>query len=136
MGSLSLSRQIPAGRQLGMPAASSPAASLPAHWTTERIVDLVQRRLNKRPCWYQIEAVKAFYAGQDVIGCAPTGAGKTLSFWIPVLMAQEDGLEKFLFVVSPLNVLAKQNVGVLNETGISAIAVSAENATVTTFKVR
>jgi hypothetical protein len=32
------------------------------------------------------------YAGKDVIGCAPTGTGKTLSFWIPLLMALEEGI--------------------------------------------
>lgn len=99
-------------------------------------MDLVQRRFNKRPCWYQVEAAKAFYAGRDVIGCASTGAGKTLSFWIPLLMAQEDNhTRKILFVISPLNVLAKQNVDSLVEVGISAIAVVAENATASTFKV-
>lgn len=81
-----------------------------------------------------MEVAKAFFAGNDVIGCAPTGAGKTLSFWIPLLMAQEEGKKKILFVVSPLNVLAKQNVDVVSNLGIPAIAVSAENATPATFK--
>ncbi|XP_006462458.1 hypothetical protein AGABI2DRAFT_137143 [Agaricus bisporus var. bisporus H97] len=90
--------------------------SLPSEWTTERITNLVHQRFNKRPCWYQIEAAKAFYAGRDVIGCAPTGGGKTLSFWIPLLMAREDKLKKI-------------------EVGISAVAVAAENATSSTFKV-
>ncbi|EKM74280.1 hypothetical protein AGABI1DRAFT_24096, partial [Agaricus bisporus var. burnettii JB137-S8] len=102
--------------------------------TTDRITDLVRRRFKKRPCWYQIEVAKAFYAGQDVIGCAPTGAGKTLSFWIPLLMAQEENPGTILFVVSPLNVLAAQNVAILLEAGISAVAVAAENATTSTFK--
>ncbi|EKM75475.1 hypothetical protein AGABI1DRAFT_21298, partial [Agaricus bisporus var. burnettii JB137-S8] len=102
--------------------------------TTDRITDLVQRRFKKRPCWYQIEVAKAFYAGRDVIGCAPTGAGKTLSFWIPLLMAQEENPGRILFVISPLNVLAAQNVATLLEVGISAVAVAAENATASTFK--
>lgn len=50
-------------------------------------------------------------------------------------MAREDKLKKILFVVSPLNVLAKQNVDTLTEVGISAVAVAAENATSSTFKV-
>jgi superfamily II DNA helicase RecQ len=117
-----------------MPAASPQPPSQPSAWTNERIIDLVQRWLQKRPCWYQIEVAKAFFAGHDVIGCAPTGAGKTLSFWIPLLMAQEEGMKKILFVVSPLNVLAKQNVDILTDAGISAVAVAAENATPATFK--
>jgi superfamily II DNA helicase RecQ len=64
----------------------------------------------------------------------PTGAGKTLSFWIPLLMAQEEGMKKILFVVSPLNVLAKQNVNILTDAGISAVAIAAENATPAMFK--
>ncbi|KAJ3555014.1 hypothetical protein NP233_g12306 [Leucocoprinus birnbaumii] len=104
-------------------------------WTDEKIIKLVLEKFLKRPCWYQIEVAKAVYAGKDVLGCAPTGAGKTLSFWIALLMAIQDGhKDKLLFVVSPLNVLAKQNVAVLLEAGISAIAVSAENATPETFK--
>jgi superfamily II DNA helicase RecQ len=75
------------------------------------------------------------YAGKDVLGCAPTGAGKTLSFWIPLLMAIEDGEEKLMFVISPLNVLAKQNVQVLLDVNISAIALSSENADTENFRV-
>ena len=33
----------------------------------------------------------ALYAGRDVVACTPTGARKTFSFWIPLLMAIEDG---------------------------------------------
>jgi superfamily II DNA/RNA helicase len=111
-----------------MPTVPSPHACASLTWTTERITELVLRRFNKRPCWYQIEAAKALYAGQDVIGCVPTGAGKTMSFWIPLLMAQEDKLNKILFIISPLNVLAKQNAEMLTKFGISAIAVTADNS--------
>jgi superfamily II DNA or RNA helicase len=104
-------------------------------WTNGEIENLVQARFGKRPCWYQLKVAKAFYHGRDVIGCAPTGAGKTLSFWIPLLMAQARGHKKLLFVISPLNVLAKQNVKTLVCVGISAVAVAAENATTATFKV-
>ncbi|XP_006458573.1 hypothetical protein AGABI2DRAFT_64836, partial [Agaricus bisporus var. bisporus H97] len=117
-----------------MPAASSSPDSISSTWKKDRIINLVQHRLEKRPCWYQIEVAKAFFSGRDVIGCAPTGAWKTLSFWIPLLMAQDEGQKKVLFVVSPLNVLAKQNVDILLKVGISAVAVSAENATIATFK--
>jgi ATP-dependent helicase YprA (DUF1998 family) len=118
-----------------MPAVPSHPEFPCSDWTTARVIDLVQRRFNKRPCRYQIEAAKAFYVGRDVIGCALTGAGKTLLFWIPLLMAQEDRHKKILFVVSPLNVLAKQNVETLTKVGISAVAVAVENATSSTFKV-
>jgi ATP-dependent helicase YprA (DUF1998 family) len=56
--------------------------------------DLVQNRFSKRPCHFQIKVAQALYAGKDVVACAPTGAGKRLTFWIPILrviMALEEG---------------------------------------------
>ena len=76
-------------------------------WTTIKIRDLVQTTFGKWPCWFQIKVAQALYAGKDVIGCAPTGAGKTLSFWIPLLMALKEGEDKMTFVVTPLNLLGK-----------------------------
>jgi len=75
------------------------------------------------------------YAGKDVIGCAPTGAGKTLSFWIPLLMALEEGHEAMTIIVTPLNLLGKQNQGLLEKAGLSALAVSMRNANRETWKV-
>ena len=78
-------------------------------WSVEKVRDLVQAKFGKRPCWYQVKTALALYAGKDVIGCAPTGAGKTLSFWIPLLMALEEGRDAMTIVVTPLNLLGKQN---------------------------
>ena len=50
-------------------------------------------------------------------------------------MAQEDGKDKMSFVVTPLNLLGKQNVKVLKEAGLPAFAVSKETANQKTFKV-
>jgi superfamily II DNA helicase RecQ len=77
----------------------------------------------------------ALYAGKDVVACAATGAGKTLSFWIPLLMALEGGHDKMTIVVTPLNLLGKQNVKDLEKAGLSAIAVSSKNASPDTFEV-
>jgi len=43
---------------------------------------------NPRPDSSQIrqKSALALYEGKDVVGCAPTGAGKTMSFWITLLM--------------------------------------------------
>ncbi|KAM6503169.1 P-loop containing nucleoside triphosphate hydrolase protein [Amanita muscaria] len=85
--------------------------------------------------WFQVTIAKALYEGMDVVGVAPTGSGKTLSFWIPLLMAFEDGhQDKMMFVVTPLNLLGKQNERELKEAGFNAIAVSRENANENTFK--
>ena len=56
------------------------------------------KKFSKRACWYQVRTALALYEKKDVIGCAPTGAGKTLSFWIPLLMALEDGEDKMSIV--------------------------------------
>jgi len=109
----------------------------PTHgWTIKRIRDITEKKFRKQLCWYQVKTALAIYKGKDVVSCAPTGAGKTLSFWIPLLMAQEDGKDKMSFVVMPLNLLGKQNVKVLEEAGLSAVAVSKETANQKTFKVR
>jgi superfamily II DNA/RNA helicase len=78
-------------------------------WTIKDICDLVQQKFHRRPCWFQVKVVLALNAGKDVVGCAATGAGKTLSFWIPLLMALKEGKDKMIFVVTPLNLLGKQN---------------------------
>ena len=79
---------------------------------------------------------KALYEGKDIVGISPTGSGKTLSFWIPLLMAHADGhLDKMSFVVTPLNLLGKQNERELNAAALPAVAVSGENANEQTFKV-
>src|SRR6266498_3867334 len=107
---------------------------VPQHgWTIQKIRDLIQARFGKRACWYQVQTALALYEGKDVVGCAPTGAGKTMSFWIPLLMALEDGHDRMTVVVTPLNLLGKQNVKVLEEGGLTAIAVSKDNASRDTF---
>ena len=54
---------------------------------------------------------------------------------MPLLMAQEDGKDKMSFVVTPLNLLGKQNVSILEKAGLPAVAVSKETANTKTFKV-
>ena len=104
-------------------------------WTVKKVRDIVQAKFRKRPCWYQVKTALALYAGKDVIGCTSTGAGKTLSFWIPLLMALEEGYEAMTIVVTPLNLLGKQNQELLEKAELSAIAVSMRNANRETWKV-
>ena len=110
--------------------------STPTHgWTIQKIWDITEAKFGKRPCWFQIQTALAIYEGKDVVGCAPTGAGKTSSYWIPLLMALEDKKGKMSFVVTALNLLGKQNVKVLEVAGLPAVAVSKETANKKTFKV-
>ncbi|CAK5275042.1 unnamed protein product [Mycena citricolor] len=84
-----------------------------------------------RPCLWQIRVVEAVLAhDRDVITIAATGAGKTLTFWMPLLFC-EDGIQ---IIVSPLNILGDQNVSQLEKLGIRAVNVTAETATQETFR--
>ncbi|KAG6824263.1 hypothetical protein H0H92_007515 [Tricholoma furcatifolium] len=104
---------------------------MPREWSIKDIRDLVEKRFGKRPCWFQIKVALALRSGKDVVGCAATGAGKTLSFWIALLMALAEGEDKMIFVVTPLNLLGKQNATTLEKAGLRATAVSSENANTT-----
>jgi superfamily II DNA/RNA helicase len=105
-------------------------------WTVKEIRDLVERKLCKRPCWFQIKIALAIFQKKDVVGTAATGSGKTLTFWIALLMALEDGEDVMEFIITPLNILGKQTIQDLEVAGIKSIAVSKENANAQTFKVR
>jgi superfamily II DNA/RNA helicase len=61
-----------------------------SHWTDEKIHELVQGKFSIQACYFQLQVTRAIYEGKDVIACAPTGTRKTLSFWIPTLIANTD----------------------------------------------
>ena len=62
----------------------------------------VQRQVEEvfgfKPCLWQIRVVCAVLAGEDVITVAPTGSGKSLTYWI-LLLYTKHGIT---VVVSPL----------------------------------
>ena len=63
----------------------------------------------------QVEVVQAQLAGRDVLSVAPTGSGKSISYWVPALLG--DGLT---VVVSPLIALMKDQVDRLRELRVKA----------------
>ncbi|KAG1889798.1 uncharacterized protein F5891DRAFT_900330, partial [Suillus fuscotomentosus] len=67
---------------------------------------------------------------QDVLCIA--GMGKTLGFWIPLLFR----INSIQLVVTPLNLLGKQNALSLAKAGIRAIAINAETASAANFSYR
>ncbi|KAL6307300.1 P-loop containing nucleoside triphosphate hydrolase protein [Sparassis latifolia] len=106
-------------------------------WSIKRIRDLVKLKFGKRACLFQVRIAQALREREnDVVSVAATGFGKTLSFWIPLLMALEDGEDKIIIIVTLPNLLGKQNVDMLRRANISGIAIDRKNATDAIFKVR
>jgi ATP-dependent DNA helicase RecQ len=84
------------------------------------MTDRAQQTLNKvfgldafRPG--QADVVAAMLAGRDVLCVAPTGSGKSISYWVPAVM---DG--RLTLVVSPLIALMKDQVDRLTSRGVAA----------------
>lgn len=77
----------------------------------------------------------ALYEKNDVIGIAAMGSGKTLSFWIALLMALEEGRDSIVVVVTPLNLLGKKNVEELKVAGIKAVAIDSQSAKPEVYEV-
>jgi ATP-dependent DNA helicase RecQ len=67
----------------------------------------------------QLETVLSVCAGRDTLSLMPTGAGKSLVYQLPTMVADEG----FCLVVTPLIALMKDQVDKLREMGISAVAV-------------
>jgi ATP-dependent DNA helicase RecQ len=63
----------------------------------------------------QADVVAAMLAGRDVLSVAPTGSGKSISYWVPAIVG--GGLT---MVVSPLIALMKDQVDRLTERGVAA----------------
>ncbi len=59
--------------------------------------------------------VEAMLSGRDVLSVAPTGSGKSISYWVPAVV--EGGLT---MVVSPLIALMKDQVDRLTDCGVAA----------------
>src|SRR5258707_7573623 len=63
----------------------------------------------------QSDVVAAMLAGRDVLSVAPTGSGKSISYWVPAVV--DGGLT---LVVSPLISLMKEQVDPLTERRVAA----------------
>ncbi|KAH9009777.1 P-loop containing nucleoside triphosphate hydrolase protein [Lactarius pseudohatsudake] len=82
------------------------------------------------PCTWQLKAALTQLEGNDLLTLAPTGSGKTLTFWIPLLF-NGDGIS---IVVTPLNVLREKNVTELSLVSIPAVNLTRSSASDRTFK--
>ncbi|KAI0725874.1 hypothetical protein C8Q72DRAFT_765196, partial [Fomitopsis betulina] len=75
--------------------------------TLEEVYAKTLAGLGRRPCRWQAESCRAALKGdKDIISIAPTGSGKTLTFWM-LLLFREDEIQ---LVVTLLNLLGTQNI--------------------------
>jgi superfamily II DNA helicase RecQ len=93
--------------------------------------ETVNKRFGFTPCTWQLEAALTQLRRQDLVTLAPTGSGKTLTFWIPLLF-DKDGIS---VVITPLNVLGEKNVKELADVSITAINLTTTSASDEAFKV-
>src|SRR5437016_11181208 len=82
-----------------------------------RVLREVFRLQDYRPG--QAEVIQAQLAGRDVLSVAPTGSGKSISYWVPAVVA--GGLT---LVISPLIALMKDQVDRLRSLGVQAAFVN------------
>ncbi|PPR03854.1 hypothetical protein CVT26_000852 [Gymnopilus dilepis] len=83
-----------------------------------------------KPHLFQAEDAISQLQRQDTITISPTGSGKTLTFWIPLLF-NDNGIK---IVVTSLNILGDQNVSQLEKLGIRAVNLTKKTATNWIFK--
>ena len=89
--------------------------------------------LGLHPCLWQLKVVEAILkCDQDVICIVGTGMGKTLTSWMPLLFQPQDSLQ---IIITPLNILGKQNVTSLIKASWRAIFIRADTATAENFHV-
>ncbi|KAI9437343.1 P-loop containing nucleoside triphosphate hydrolase protein [Lactarius psammicola] len=84
------------------------------------------------PCKWQLGAALTQLEKRDLVTLAPTGSGKTLTFWIPLLF-NGDGIT---IVITPLNILGDKNIVELSAVLIPAINLTMAMASEITFKVK
>ena len=93
---------------------------------------VVQEKFNIQPCIFQAHAALAQLEQKDCVTISPTGSGKTLTFWIPLLF-NNGGI---IIIVTALNILGDKNVAELEKLDISATNITGDSATDELFKVQ
>lgn len=92
----------------------------------------IEEVFGKRPCLVQLKVIEALlFHKKNVIFSAPTGFGKSLTFYAPLLF--KPGV---IFTVTSLNILGKQNVEQLKAIGVDAIYVNGASDIPSAIKVK
>jgi superfamily II DNA helicase RecQ len=99
--------------------------------TLEAMHEAVKNQFGFFLCTWQLEAALTQLKRNNLITLAPTGSGKTLTFWIPLLF-NEEGI---IIVVTPLVVLGDKNIAELSDVSIPTINLTTESVLDDTFKV-
>ena len=99
------------------------------------INDEVQREVEEwtgtQPCIWQIEVVRMVLDGNDVITIAATSSGKSFPYWMPLLYIKHG----IVILVTPLKLIGKQFVDMLEKNQLHAVSMTAANATNEVFEV-
>jgi superfamily II DNA helicase RecQ len=82
-------------------------------------------KLGLTPCTWQHQSAHNQLENKDVFTISPTGSGKTLTFWIPLLF-NNGGIT---IIITPLNILSEKNRDEANAYGFPALDICAEIAT-------
>ena len=88
----------------------------------QELRDKVKAAFGVTPCRFQEEdAIAQLQRKEDCITIAPTGAGKTLTFWIPLLFNDN----RIKVIIMALNLLGDENVKELERLQITAVNLTA-----------
>src|SRR5207253_168117 len=104
-------------RLRGSTSGAEPADSRVVSTSSRQVLEEVFGHREFRPG--QEEVMEAQLAGRDVLSVAPTGSGKSISYWVPAVVA--GGLT---LVISPLIALMKDQVDRLRSLGVQAAFVN------------
>ena len=102
-----------------MTRASGSAHMTIKHVNHELIMTNSLQKYKITPCLFQRDICIALLHKIDMVSSAPTGSGKTITFFLPMLF--ETGIT---IIISPLNMLGVQHAQSAKDFGYSALAIS------------